>query len=195
MQWIHFMSKTVEENMKNFYDSLSEKDKRHYAAIEVLKLPHGSKKYIANLFGCDFKTIQQGLADLEQRGRVKKKRIRNPGGGRRLKIESDPKIEAAFLEVLKDHTAGDPQKENIIWTDLSCTEIRDRMKKMDIFVSRNIIKQLLKKHDYKKRKIQKRLSTGTSANRNEQFENITKLKKAYIEDGNPVISCDTKKKN
>jgi hypothetical protein len=53
---------------------------------------------------------------------------------------------------------------------------------------------LLRKHNYKKRKIQKRLKTGEVANRNEQFENIERLRQQYIKDGNPVISCDTKKK-
>ena len=65
--------KAVEEGMQNFYDSLSEKDKRRYAAIEALKLPHGGKQYICNLLGCDLKTINQGLSDLENEGELKKK--------------------------------------------------------------------------------------------------------------------------
>jgi hypothetical protein len=65
---------------------------------------------------------------------------------------------------------------------------------MDIVVGRRIIKKLLHKHNYKKRKIQKRLSTGEVCSRNEQFENIAKLKKEYIKNKNLVISCDTKKK-
>jgi hypothetical protein len=65
--------KTVEEGMQNFYDSLSEKDKRRYAAIEVLKLPHGGQQYICNLLGCDHKTIKQGLSDLENEEELKKK--------------------------------------------------------------------------------------------------------------------------
>ena len=65
---------------------------------------------------------------------------------------------------------------------------------MDIVVGRRIIKKLLRKHNYKKRKIQKRLSTGEVCSRNEQFENIAKLKKEYIKNKNPIISCDTKKK-
>ena len=40
----------------------------------------------------------------------------------------------------------------------------------------------------------KRLSMGATVHRNEQFENIAKLKQKYKESRNPVISCDTKKK-
>jgi hypothetical protein len=98
------------------------------------------------------------------------------------------------LTILKDHTAGDPQKEEVIWTDLSCTEIMERLKTQDIIVGRRIIKRLLQKHKYKKRKIMKRLSMGEADYRNEQFENIAKLKQEYKENENPVVSCDTKKK-
>lgn len=98
------------------------------------------------------------------------------------------------MTILKDHTAGDPQKEDVIWTDLSCTEIMEKLKIQGIIAGRRIVKRLLKKHKYKKRKIMKRLSMGETFHRNEQFENIAKLKKKYKENGNPVISCDTKKK-
>ena len=65
--------KTIEEGMQNFYDSLSEKDKCRYAAIEALKLPHGGHQYICDLLGCDTKTIRQGLSDLENEEELKKK--------------------------------------------------------------------------------------------------------------------------
>lgn len=67
-----FYDQTAEEGMQNFYDSLSEKDKRRYAAVEVLKLPHGGKKYISHLLGCDFRTIQEGLSDLGSQEELKK---------------------------------------------------------------------------------------------------------------------------
>jgi hypothetical protein len=69
----------VEVQMVNFYRSLSEKDRRRYAAVEAGKLGHGGVTYIAELFGCDPDTIRQGLADLERlpedvaAGRVRKK--------------------------------------------------------------------------------------------------------------------------
>lgn len=36
----------LEALMTNFYDNLSEKDRRHYSAIEALKLGRGGIKYI-----------------------------------------------------------------------------------------------------------------------------------------------------
>ena len=72
-------STTIERHMQQLYDSLSEKDRRRYAAIEAEKLGHGGIRYVAELFGCDEATIRHGREDVEQlpqddaMGRVRKK--------------------------------------------------------------------------------------------------------------------------
>jgi hypothetical protein len=69
----------VEVQMLNFYRSLSEKDRRRYAAIEAEKLGPGGVTYVAALFGCDPETIRRGREDLQDlpqdaaMGRVRKK--------------------------------------------------------------------------------------------------------------------------
>ena len=69
----------VERQMVKFYDALSEKDRRRYAAVEALKLGHGGVQYLADLFGCDPDTIRHGAQDIEvlpedeAAGRVRKK--------------------------------------------------------------------------------------------------------------------------
>ena len=47
-------------------------DRRRYAAIEADKLPYGGQKYISMILGCDEKTIQQGLIDLNSEDELKK---------------------------------------------------------------------------------------------------------------------------
>lgn len=59
-------SEEVEVHMLNFYKSLTEKDRRRYAAVEAEKLGYGGVGYIAELFGCDPKTIRKGIDDVEQ---------------------------------------------------------------------------------------------------------------------------------
>ena len=59
-------SAAVERHMVKLYDSLSEKDRRRYAAVEAVKLGHGGVQYIAGLFGCDTQTIRHGGRDIEQ---------------------------------------------------------------------------------------------------------------------------------
>jgi len=73
---------SIERSMKKFYDSLCEKDKRRYAAIESEKLPQGGVNYIADLLECDPKTICRGKKDLTELEQDTA-RIRQPGGGRK----------------------------------------------------------------------------------------------------------------
>ena len=67
------------QHMKAFCDSLSEKDRRRYAAVEAEKLGHGGVEYVASILGCSEKTIRQGRDDVlllpkdGAGGRVRKK--------------------------------------------------------------------------------------------------------------------------
>jgi len=60
-------SKKVELYTKRFYDSLNEKDKRHYAALEAAKLCYGGMTYLSDLLGCSRSTIQEGFEELEKK--------------------------------------------------------------------------------------------------------------------------------
>lgn len=58
-------SSEIEARMVGFFDSLGERDRRRYAALESTKLGHGGIAYISQLFGCDPKTIQQGKSEID----------------------------------------------------------------------------------------------------------------------------------
>jgi hypothetical protein len=75
-------SPEIEHSMRMFHSSLSEKDRRRYAAIEAAKLGHGGAEYISNLLGCDPKTIRQGQHDLDQLPDGLDDRVRKKGAGR-----------------------------------------------------------------------------------------------------------------
>jgi hypothetical protein len=76
----------VERKMQRFFEWLSEKDRRRYAAVEATKLGHGGVEYIARVLACDPKTIRQGLRDLEEEEDAAAGRIRKKGGG----VHSEP---------------------------------------------------------------------------------------------------------
>ena len=75
--------KEIEQQMRTFFEGLSEKDKRHYAAIEAKKLGHGGQSYMEKVLGCSARTIQRGQAELEAGREIPPGRIRRPGGGRK----------------------------------------------------------------------------------------------------------------
>jgi hypothetical protein len=86
--------------------------------------------------------------------------------------------------------------ETVRWTNLTPNEIvRALREDHHIVVSKFVVRKLLKKHNYRRRKAQKRLSLKQDIkNRNEQFENIARLKAEFEAAGNPIISMDSKKK-
>ena len=63
-------------------------------------------------------------------------------------------------------------------------------------MSVTVVKQLLKKHDFRSRQAFKsEAGKKNIPHRDEQFKNIHKLKQTYTEAGNPVLSMDVKKRD
>lgn len=187
-------SKELEQHMQDLYRRLSEKNKRQYAAIEAVKFSYGGISYIAKLFGCSRDTIRAGIKELGQEDELPGHRNRKAGGGRKSALASHEAIDELFLAILQEHTAGDPMNEQVKWTNLSVEAIKTRLQEAGISVSRNIVRKLLKKQGYVKRKALKKKAAGGHVNRNAQFERIKELRRDYETAGNPIISVDTKKK-
>ena len=117
------------------------------------------------------------------------------GGGRKKLVEISADLEANFFKVLEDHTAGDPMRAEVKWTNLSRGQISRRLDKLGTPASRQVVSQLLRKNGYRRRKALKKKTMGPrNPNRNAQFKKINRLKKQYLKAGLPVISMDTKKK-
>ena len=72
----------IVQSMQRFYQSLSEKDRRRYAAVEALKLGRVGKSYISRLLNCDDEAMQLGLAELGDDEALAMKRIRRLGGAK-----------------------------------------------------------------------------------------------------------------
>ena len=186
-------SEEIEFDMKAFYESLSEADRRRYAALESKKLGHGGQQYICKILQCDPGTVKKGMLEL-QKNLPPDNRIRRPGGGRKKIIDTFENIDHVFLDILREKTAGSPMDERIKWTNLTQREISEIFAQRGMHVTEHVVKQLLDKHGYVKRKMQKTITMKATMERNEQFENITKLRGEYEESENPIISIDVKKK-
>ena len=187
--------KEIEKEMQKFHKSLSEKDRRHYAATEANKLGYGGVTYISKLLKCNHEVITRGKVELKEGVEYLKDRIRKAGGGRKSILEKRPEIEDIFLKVIDASTAGSPMDEDIKWTNLSQANIALKLKEKGFKVSITVVKQLLEKYNFRPRKAFKsEAGKQNIPNRDEQFKNIDKLKAEYTKNGNPVISMDVKKK-
>lgn len=182
--------------MLNFYRSLSEKDRRRYAAIEAGKLERGGVNYIRQVLQCDDRTISRGRQELLTDLSSQDARIRQPGGGRKSVLAEMEGLDEAFLAVIANHTAGSPVDETIKWTNLSRPAIAGKLAEKGFVISETVVDQLLAKHHFRPRQAFKaEAGKQNIPYRDEQFKNIDSLKKTYIEAGNPVLSMDVKKKN
>lgn len=145
--------------MRKFYETLSEKDRRRYAAVEAQKLGYGGISYISRVLGCAQGTIATGIRELEElpEGSGYEAQIRREGAGRKSYAENMPGIDEAFLDVVENHMAGDPMQEGVLWTNLSRQKIAERLQEShEIQVSETVVTQLLKKHNFTRRKAQKK---------------------------------------
>jgi hypothetical protein len=79
------------------------------------------------------------------------------------------------------------------WTNLSLKEVSRRLAERGTPAGKRVLRQLLKKLDFKKRKVHKTLTMGSHSDRNVQFQNIAQLNAEFLAAGHPVLSIDTKK--
>lgn len=83
MLWRPFSEET-EQDMRDFYETLNERDRRRYAGLEAKKLGHGGISYISEILGADRKTIRRGIDELLDPGEFDPARIRQKGGPEKL---------------------------------------------------------------------------------------------------------------
>lgn len=74
-----------------FYETLSEKDQRRYVAVEARRIGFGGIEYLASVFGCSRKTIERGMAELDELPNDPAAgRVRRLGGGRKKSRSAAP---------------------------------------------------------------------------------------------------------
>lgn len=89
----------IEAQMRNFYNSLSEKHRRRYAAVEASKPGYGGITYICSVLKCDPGTVARGIGEPGEPLPEKEQSIRKPGGGRKPALSTTDGLDSAFLEV------------------------------------------------------------------------------------------------
>ena len=81
----------TEQNMRDFFATLSEKDQRRFAALEAKQLGYGGVKYVAEVLDCSRRTIERGLAELDELANDPAAgRVRRPGAGRKKRLRPAP---------------------------------------------------------------------------------------------------------
>jgi len=95
----------------------------------------------------------------------------------------------------QQHTAGSAVEPERVWTSRSTQSFAEDLLERGYSVCANTVNRLLREElGLSRRKIEKTLSMGESADRETQFERMNQLKQYFLARGWPVLSIDTKKK-
>jgi hypothetical protein len=196
---VFFFQKTytpaIEQLLRQYYQSLSEKDRRRFAAVEAITLGHGGIRSIANVLGCDPHTVKEGMREIEQLpADPAEHRVRKSGGGRKKTEAKHPDVIEQVQNALKDRTAGDPMRQAVRWTEATPQEISDSLQAHAVCVGPRIVRRMLDRLGFARRQIAKVLPGGDSPHRREQFRPLAHLIQEFLDAGTPVLSIDTKKK-
>ena len=173
---------------------LNERERRLFIACKVTG-PNGCAiRPLCTFLGVSTRTVVKGIHELRDKTCLESNRIRKPGGGAKKKTDTHPEWKKAFLELASKHMAGDPQDEGIVWPNIKTPAIRCELQKQGIDISDYLVRQLVSESGFKTRSFRKDIPMCKVEGRDAQFEKISRVRQMCIEEGIPIISIDTKKK-
>src|SRR4249920_3128976 len=101
---------------------------------------------------------------------------------------------AEFSYTIKDRTAGDPMRQDVVWTDVTPQEISDSLHAQAVCAGPRIVRRILDTLGLARRQRAKVLPGGDSPHRDAPFRHLAEFIQEFLEAGNPVLRIDTKKK-
>ena len=173
---------------------LDERQKRIFLALEANALGRGGVKLIHEISGISQTTIIRGKKELKGTEIVANNRIRKPGGGRKKLTEKYETLKDEIEKIVADKTYGNPENP-LAWTTKSLRNLKEQLKAKGYEVNHDTVGKILKELGYSLQQNQKMLQLGEShPDRDEQFKFINQKSNEFIQQNQPVISVDTKKK-
>ena len=172
---------------------------RLYLAAEAESLGRGGISAISEFTGVNRNTISAGLQEIhsqgsEQETKSSAARIRAEGGGRKSIEELHPEILEDLNSLVDEHSYGNPENP-LRWTTKSLRKLAEALKSLGYSISHMTVGRLLGVLGFSLQVNQKMKQVGKeSPDRDKQFTHINDTAKKYIEEGEPVISVDCKKK-
>ena len=187
----------LQKKYKLLLPHLDEKSARLFLASEAISLGHGAKVRIAKLAGVSRVRINKGIKELEScvmpSTLEKGGKIRKSGGGRKTHKDVQPGLVEALEKIVNPHTLGDPMNP-LLWTSKSLRKIQKELNIQNFNVGHVTVGEILKSQDYSLQGNRKTHEGGLIADRDEQFEYINHSVLSFMNEGEPVISVDCKKK-
>jgi transposase len=175
---------------------MDERRRRQWAGAEAREWGRGGVSAVAQATGLSRNTVVAGMRELElstgERASAAE-RIRRPGGGRKALVQTDPELLAALESLLEPSTRGDPESP-LRWTCKSIRRLSEELTRQRHAVSPNTVATLLHEAGYSLQANRKTREGGAHPDRDAQFRYINERVRRALDQGQPAISVDTKKK-
>lgn len=188
---------SLQKKYEKLLPILNESTARLYLASEAESLGRGGKQRVSRLAKVSRVRIDKGIQELNNQSLLEQSddnhRIRKVGGGRKKLKEINSKLVAALGSIVSPHTMGDPVKV-LLWTNKSLRNIAKVLNDKGFVISYVTVGDILKSMGFSLQVNKKTEEGGKDPDRNNQFEYINETSLLFMEDNQPVISVDCKKK-
>ncbi len=184
------------EGLARFFEvvlpHMNELQRRVVAGAVSEMLGRGGKTAVATASGMSRNTVIKAHAEVEA-GIEPSDRQRAPGGGDKPAIDKQPGLLAALDELVHPDTRGNPMSL-LRWTSKSSTNLAKDLVAKGYEVSSRTVLRLLHQLGYSLQANAKVTEGRQHADRDGQFRYLNDLAQSFVDDDEPVISVDTKKK-
>jgi transposase len=183
----------IRQKYADLADSLGERSRRTWAAVEARSLGWGGVTAVAKATGVAESTIRRGLKELETESTLPQGSQRRPGGGRKNAETCDPGLVETLNKLVEPSTLGDPQSP-LRWTTKSTRRLANELTKQGHPVGPSTVRKLLRDLGYSLQANRKTSEGKDHPDRDAQFRYINRRVKSQLKSTQPSISVDTKKK-
>lgn len=191
--------KALREKYDLLKPHLDERGRRLWAASEAVAFGRGGLSAVSEALALSRNMIIDGMKELRNskagvaRQALSPGRQRRPGGGRKKIVQTNPEIIQAIEAIVSPATRGDPMNP-LLWVSKSLANIQQELAHQGFKISRETVRHILTAVlKYGPQGLQKTKEGRQNPDRNQQFENINTICKAFQAEEQPAISVDAKK--
>jgi len=171
----------------------NERQRRLWAASEARAAGRGGIAATARATGMAVDTIRKGIGELECGESIGAGRVRKPGAGRKPLSETDPKLLVDLEQLVEGDRRGDPESL-LLWTSKSVRHLAGGLRELGHRVEYVTVAKLLRSLGYSLQANVKTREGRQHPDRDLQFRRIDRTCRQALQDRQPIISIDCKKK-
>ncbi len=186
----------TEEARARFFEvvlpHMNERQRRVVAGAAAEMFGRGGKTAVATASGMSRNTVIRAESEVAA-GIEPTARLRAPGGGDKPLTDRQPDLLDALDELVYLETRGNPMSR-LRWTSKSSSKLAEELVSQGYEVSARSVQRLLHRLGYSLQANAKVTEGRQHPDRDTQFHYLNEMADTFIDEDQPVISVDTKKK-